>query len=239
MSDETTGQPAATSVGEANNDKKSTPLENLVLTRHSIRYFKPDPIPRSLLLSCLHLSTHAPSNSNIQPWRLHLATGSRRDKIITALQEVASQGPPAVAPLPDHLKHFRSEFGHLLYGPSGYDIPRTEPGRHKAAQMRNYEFFGAPTIGLISIVKGLTMVDAMTVGMFVQTFMLALVERGAGSCLQVSVVGFPEVMRREFGLDEDLELLCGIAIGWPEEHQKVNEIVVPREEVERFVNFLE
>jgi nitroreductase len=39
--------------------------------------------------------------------------------------------------------------------------------------------------------------DAMSVGMFVQTFLLALTERGLGSCAEVSVVGYPEIVRAE------------------------------------------
>lgn len=86
--------------------------------------------------------------------------------------------------------------------------------------------------------KGLTTVDAMSVGMFVQTFMLALTERGLGSCLQVSVTGYPQVLREGFHLDEDQEILCGIAVGWPSEGNRVNEMVVPREDVGKVVRML-
>ncbi|KXT10210.1 hypothetical protein AC579_440 [Pseudocercospora musae] len=98
--------------------------------------------------------------------------------------------------------------------------------------MRNYLFFDSPTIACITMNKDLSGIDAMSVGMFIQTFMLALTERGLGSCLQVSVTGYPELLRREFGLKEDQMVLCGMAIGYPAEGHKVNDLHVPRRELE-------
>jgi nitroreductase len=136
---------------------------------------------------------------------------------------------------------FRSDFGHLLYGEKGYNIPREDRAAAEKARLRNYEFFGAPCCAVISMDAELeeSPVNAMSVGMFVQIFMLALAERGLGSCLQVSVAGYPEVLRKEFGLGEDQLLLCGMAIGWPLENNAVNELEVPREDLRNAVKFLE
>jgi nitroreductase len=82
-------------------------------------------------------------------------------------------------------------------------------------------------------------VDAMSVGFFVQTFVLALAERGLGSCLQISVTGYPDVLRKEFGIGDDQTILCGMAIGWPVEHNAVNELEVPREDLAKQITFLE
>jgi nitroreductase len=136
---------------------------------------------------------------------------------------------------------FRSDFGHLLYGEKGYNIPREDREAAEKARLRNYEFFGAPCCAVISMDAQLeeSPVNAMSVGMFVQIFMLALAERGLGSCLQVSVTGYPEVLRKEFGLANDQLLLCGMAIGWPIENNAVNELHVPREDLRNAVTFLE
>ena len=136
---------------------------------------------------------------------------------------------------------FRSDFGHLLYGEKGYNIPREDREAAEKARLRNYEFFGAPCCAIISMDAELeeSPVNAMSVGMFVQIFMLALAERGLGSCLQVSVTGYPEVLRKEFGLADNQLLLCGMAIGWPLEHNAVNELEVPREDLRNQVTFLE
>jgi nitroreductase len=128
-----------------------------------------------------------------------------------------------------------------LYGEKGYNIPREDRASVEKARIRNYEFFGAPCCAVISMNQAFveSPVDTMTVGLFVQTFMLALAEKGLASCLQVSVAGYPEVLRKEFGVGEDQFILCGMAIGWPVEHNAVNELEIPRDDLAKQITFLE
>ena len=71
------------------------------------------------------------------------------------------------------------------YGAMGIAIEDT--ARHAAAVMRNWEFFRAPLAGIICMHRDLGPADAVSVGMFLQTLLLALTERGLGSCAEVSV----------------------------------------------------
>jgi nitroreductase len=61
-------------------------LEQCVRGRHSTRFFKPDPVPLDILCECLSLAQLAPSNSNIQNWRMTFASGPARDRIVESLQ---------------------------------------------------------------------------------------------------------------------------------------------------------
>jgi nitroreductase len=45
-------------------------LDRTILERHSTRMFLPRPMPREAVDEALALAQRAPSNSNIQPWRL-------------------------------------------------------------------------------------------------------------------------------------------------------------------------
>ena len=74
--------------------------------------------------------------------------------------------------------------------------------------------------------------------MFVQILMLALTERRLGTCLEVSVTGYSDILKKEFRLPENQHILCGIAIGYPAEHNKVNDLIMSREDVDRQVTFL-
>ena len=170
-----------------------------------------------------------------------MATLSADLDLVFVPQAEAAKHGPSIPPLPKQFMHFRSDFGHLLYGEKGYNIPREDRDAAEKARLRNYEFFGAPCCAVISMDAELVAspVNAMSVGMFVQIFMLALAERGLGSCLQVSVTGYPEVLRKGFGLDEDQLVMCGMAIGWPEENNAVNQLEVPRDDLRKQVTFLE
>jgi nitroreductase len=44
-------------------------LDGAILGRHSIRKILPEPAPREVVDEALALAQHAPSNSNILPWR--------------------------------------------------------------------------------------------------------------------------------------------------------------------------
>ena len=53
-------------------------------------------------------------------------------------------------------------------------------GRHAAAVTRNFDFFGAPLAGIACMQRDLGPADAVSVGMYLQTLMLALTARGLG-----------------------------------------------------------
>src|SRR6516164_9823526 len=100
-------------------------FEEIVKGRRSIRKFLPLPVPKELIYECLALAQRAPSNSNIQPWRIFIAAGAVRDQLKDALLEVAREGTPSVPSLPEHFVHFRKELGIRVYG-EGMGIPRDD-----------------------------------------------------------------------------------------------------------------
>ena len=51
-------------------------LQTFLRTRRSIRRFKPDPVPDSVIESILQTATFAPSAHNLQPWRFAVVTTS-------------------------------------------------------------------------------------------------------------------------------------------------------------------
>lgn len=55
--------------------------EEVVYGRRSIRAFKQQPIPRSVLEDVIALAARAPSSMNTQPWHLHVLTGEPLDRI--------------------------------------------------------------------------------------------------------------------------------------------------------------
>ena len=55
-------------------------LRTFLRTRRSIRRFKPDPVPDSILRDILHTATYAPSAHNRQPWHFIVLTDSSSKK---------------------------------------------------------------------------------------------------------------------------------------------------------------
>jgi F420 biosynthesis protein FbiB-like protein len=64
----------------------TTDLHNFLRTRRSIRRFKPDPVPDSVIQNILTTATFAPSAHNRQPWRFVVVTDSSiRTKLADAM----------------------------------------------------------------------------------------------------------------------------------------------------------
>lgn len=212
-------------------------LSRVVAERRSIRKFLRDkPVPRELLDEALALAMRAPSNSNIQPWRLFLATGARRDRLAKALSARAAQGFPQTMGLPESFAPWRRELGALLYGAMG--VARDDLEARRTAQLRNWQFFGAPVAGVVCMHRELGLVDSLGVGMFLQTLVLALTERGLGACVQVSIAHFPDVLREQLDISDELRPLCGLSIGYADPTFAANHLSIPRNAVEENVVFL-
>ncbi|HWG44024.1 MAG TPA: nitroreductase [Gemmataceae bacterium] len=212
-------------------------LERTIRERHSIRLFLSQPVPPELINEALALAVLAPSNSNIQPWHLVLVSGAAREHLVHALLEAAQKGPPNIPSLPESFKHFRSELGAQVYGAMG--IPREDKAGHHAAVLRNWEFFGAPLDGVVCMHRDLGPADALSVGMFLQTFLLALTARGLGTCVEVSIAGYPEIVRAQLAIPAELSILCGVAIGYPDPDFPANKLHVGREPLRENIVFLD
>ena len=61
-----------------------------------------------------------------------------------------------------------------------------------------------PWPGVVCMHRDLGLVDSLGVGMFLQTLVLALTERGLGTCVQVSIAHYPEVLREQLDIPDDL-----------------------------------
>ena len=215
-----------------------TEFDDVVRQRNSTRLFLRDkPVPRELIEEAVELAMRAPSNSNIQPWRLFIASGPRRDRLVEALLEEASVELPVTTGIPETFLPLRQELGALVNGSMG--IARHDKEGRRLAQLRNWEFFRAPVGAVVCMHRDLGLVDSLGVGMFLQTLVLALTERGLGTCVQVSVAAYPEILRAQLGIPDDLTVLCGLAIGYPDPAFAGSSLVTPRNPVETNVVFLD
>jgi nitroreductase len=199
--------------------------------------FLPRPVPRELVEEALSLAQHAPSNSNIQPWRLVFVSGTARNRLKDALFKVADHEAPHIPALPKAFEHYRYELGAEVYASMG--IPIADTARHAAAVMRNFDFFGAPLAGIVSMHRDLGPADALSVGMYLQTLILALTARGLGTCVEVSVAGYPDIVRDELKMAPELTIICALAVGYPDSDFPANKLRIGCDPVAKHVVFLD
>lgn len=213
-------------------------FDRVVRERRSTRLFYPDKaVPRADVIEALELARRAPSNSNTQPWHLVFAERAARQRLVAALLRESRIREPAIPPLHADLQHFKYELGEQLYRSLGISRDDAE-GRRKAVGL-NWRFYHAPLAGIVCMPRGLHHVDSLGVGMYLQTFILALTARGLGTCVQMLIAGFPDVVHQILHIPDHYEILCGLAIGYAVEDFPANNLNVPRKPMDDTAVFLD
>lgn len=216
-------------------------LDQTIRNRRSVRGFFADrPVPREVLREALELAQWAPSNCNVQPWRVFIASGAARNRLRDALQSAVNSGQAPTADDPvdefkDDYRRLQVECAVAMYREMG--IERGDAAGRFRAMLRNFELFDAPHLGIICMEREFGVGVALDVGMYVQTLMLALWARGVASCAQASLRLYPEIVRRELGIPENLRILCGLSFGYEDPAVPANRTRQTRQPVEANVVF--
>lgn len=216
-------------------------LDRVFRARKSVRYFRPDPVPKATLQDILAVAGTAPSNFNSQPWRVHVLTGQPKRALGEAMlaAHVTTAVPsftPFPEPMPVQTAARVGEFGRRLYSAMGVD--RADATGRARVSGRNFVFFDAP-VGLIFTIDGaLTNHSWLDCGLFVQSVMLAAQVRGLSTCPQVSFVRFQTLIAERLELRPGELVTCGMSLGYAEEGHPVNELNVPRAPLDDFTRWL-
>jgi nitroreductase len=221
-------------------------IEDALLSRRSCRAFLPHPVPRPELDRLLALAARSASNSNCQPWHVHVLTGAAKHRLTAALldahdtegrvleREYDYQPSPDAWPEPFHSR--RRRFGEGLYKETlgiAHDDSAGRLGHHR----RNYDFFGAP-VGIILTVSRRPLDGALIdAGLFLQALMLAARGAGLDTCAQASFIDFYPVLREKLRIPDDQLIVCGLALGYADNDHRLNRQRTPREPVETFTTF--
>ena len=218
-------------------------LDDVIRARRSVRGFVRDrEVPRDVLRAACDLAQRAPSNCNVQPWRVTIASGERRDRLVAALGDaIARRERPEPE---DPIDTFAGDYQRLqfacaaeLYGAMG--IARGDVAARRAALLLNYRLFDAPHVAIVSMARGFQRGVALDVGMWLQTFMLALWSRGVATCAQASLRNYPRVIRAALDIPDELAILCGVSIGYEDTSVAANDARTSREPLEHNVVFLD
>ncbi|HSW20588.1 MAG TPA: nitroreductase [Ramlibacter sp.] len=216
-----------------------------IVSRRSIRAFLPTPVADEHIEAVLQVARHAASGVNIQPWCVHVVTGSAKDRvsaaILRAYDDPAQQGQ-LDEPYPYYPTEWTSPYlerrrkiGWDLYGLLG--IPKGDKLRMHAQHARNYRFFDAPVGLFFTVNRVLEQGSFIDYGMFLQSIMVAARARGLDTCPQAAFTTFHRTIARELCLPENEKLLCGMSLGYADPSRIENSLVSERAPVKSFTKF--
>jgi len=210
-----------------------------VTTRRSIRRFKPDPVPETLLREIMEAARWSPSWGNTQPWEILVVTGTALDRFQKAnrqhLLDGVIPGPDTPMPeaWPEPLKQRYGDLGKQVL--TALEIPRGD----KEARLRYagdmFALFSAPSLLLFSVDKAIPREYAMLdTGAIMQTVCLLAHARGLGSCILAASVRYPALIREIIPIPETKAVIIGLAVGYPDEEAPVNQFTRERANLDAF-----
>ncbi|MFT3695421.1 MAG: nitroreductase [Kofleriaceae bacterium] len=208
--------------------------------RRSIRGFRPDPVPQADLTDLFATAQHAPSWCNIQPWRVAVTMPPKTNALAAIMQAAAKSGfPSADVPFPlDYpppYKQHRIACGAALYTEMG--IAREDKAGRYDAWLRNYAFFDAPHMAVVSCDKRLGPYALIDVGVWLGYVLAKAQELGISTCPMAAVAAYPAPLRQHLPIGETDQILFGIALGYADDTVPANRTRTTREPVEANVTF--
>jgi nitroreductase len=216
-------------------------VSEAVDSRKSIRAFLDKAVDDSLIQELLEKTSRSASGGNLQPWQIYVINGDTMNSFHKFQSEWTEPETPAYAIYPENLKEpyktSRYEVADDMYSLLG--IAREDKEERFKQVLKNYEFFGAPAAFFCFVDRQMGRPQWSDLGMFLQTFMLLAREAGLDTCPQEAWAMKQESVTAFVEAPEELMLFCGMAIGYQDESEKVNELRTSRRPVEDWAVFLD
>lgn len=211
--------------------------------RRSVRAFEKTPVDRQTVIDLLAMASRAPSGGNVQPWKVHVLMGESLQRL--SAETVKSFDKNLDGEEKDHLAYppdlgepyraRRSVIGHQLYETIG--VARADRAAKMAHLRRTFAFFDAPVGMLIAVDRVMEPIQWTDVGIFLQTLILLAEEKGLGTCAQGFWSYFPQTIRRVLELGHEQIVICGLALGHPDENAVINQVRSERAPLEETMVF--
>jgi len=218
-------------------------LARLAAERYSCRGFLPDPLPRGTIDRILTIAQRSPSWCNSQAWQLTVGSAAATDRARHALLAYAQQGLPSKPDL-DWPREYRGvylqrrrECGYQLYAAVG--VARGDREGADRQRLENFRFFGAPHVAILTTEEPLGTYGAIDCGAYIGMFMLAARACGVASIAMAALAAYPEFWRREWGLDPQRRVVCGLAFGLEDPKHPANGFRTSRAELSEVVRWIE
>ena len=216
-------------------------LIDSIYGRHSVRGYLDKEVPQEMLNRIFEIAQQTPSNCNVQPWKVYIASGELKDRLKREMVERTAAG---VTPNPDY--PYRGDFENeyrkrqvdcavALYSKMG--VGRGDKEGRMRAILRNFEFFDAPYIAFLGMNPDFGTTVAIDVGMYAQTLMLTMVAFGLHSCPMGTMRNFPDLVREAFDIEDGTKILFGISFGYEDLSVAANETRTTRDAISANVEF--
>jgi nitroreductase len=216
-------------------------LVEAIRFRRSIRYFKPDPVPKEVMTKLIEIGRWSPSGSNTQPWELAVVAGEALDKVKTSINTHMKKTPahPDIPylPMPEPYRTRQKEFVRNVTAHQKAAAAGGINSKMKSKESPVESFFGAPAAIIVYTDPEICPRSFFGLGMIAQTLALAALDLGLGTCIMGMVTNWPEVYRENNIVPEHKLIAFALAVGYPDTEASINNFDRTREPLENFVHW--
>lgn len=218
-------------------------VSDALKSRFTCRSFKDDIVEKEKIIQILENALQSPSWANTQPWEIYVANKGKLDKIKAEYIEYFNMNKPRNPDValaknwPDkHQKRIR-ELADDMY--KHLKISDADSKKRNASWKSNFEFFGAPVVVYLCMDKDLGEWSMFDMGALSQSIMLAAKEVGLDSAPAINLVVYPEILRNELNIPEELSIVFGIALGYKNDENPQSSFKSLRRPIKEVVNYFE
>jgi nitroreductase len=218
-------------------------FEELVRQRRSIRGYKPEPVPKEVILEIVEIASGAPSSMNTQPWHFHVVTGEPLDRIRRGNTELMMAGakPQREIPVDGSYKGVHRdrqvEIAYQLFDAMGI---ADDKFMRKDWMMRGFRQFDAPVSIVVTYDRDLELatVGHFDLGAVTYGLCLAAWDRGLGTVINGQGIMQSAVVREHANIPENEVIMTCVAMGYPDEDFAANHVKAPRVPAGALVSFV-
>lgn len=208
-------------------------IKDAVLTRKSIRGFRPDPIPREVLNEIIEAAVRTPSSDNSQPWEIYVLRGEALDSIRADNIEAVNSGVDGKEYSRYEPVYRKRQIDLAIQLFTLMGIGREDKDKRSDWIQRGYRFFDAPVAIILAADKSLSLQTAASdVGGLAQTICLLALAYDLGSCILVQSLTYEDIVRKHAGIPESQHLLLSIALGYPDNDFPANNVWSERDPID-------
>ncbi len=214
--------------------------------RRSVRGFKSDPVPPDILQKIVGGALRAPSASNSQPWEFAVVSGAKLEEIKQAFIDNSSKLPVLDIAIPlQYPEPWAARRRAVMAGVLGkLGIGREDKQKRIEWGLLGFKLWGATSCIYIMIDRSFYHANDTTnvwnifdCGLITQNMLLLATEHGLGTIPAVQPVFYPDILRKILGLEDTKLMVLGIAIGYPDWDDPVNQFRTEREPLEKLARF--
>ena len=218
--------------------------DEVVLGRRSIRGYKQQPVPTSVIREVIEMAMRAPSSLNTQPWNFYVITGEPLDRIRAGNTERNLAGVPDSREFRSHgayegpHRERQIDIAKRLFAVMG--IERHDAAARQSWVLRGFRQFDAPVSVVVTYDRSIHGGDIapFDCGAVTNALVNAAWSRGLGCVINSQGIMQSPVVREHANIPDDQVIMICVAMGYPDDSFPANAVVSPRKPVEEAVVFV-